>query len=134
MAAVTGTFERGLTESSRVLAVRERILPSTLENITLWAEVARPQRAVTRNGLQIQGESNIPAAGERVLRVFLRPDAPPAYPAVIRAILEADLIVAGPGSFFTSVIPQLAGAGRLRGHLRLTGGAHLRLQCGQSTG
>ena len=107
MAAVTGTFERGLTESSRVLAVRGRILPSTLENITLWAEVARPTAGGDEEWVQIQGESNIPAAGGRVLRVFLRPDAPPAYPAVIRAILEADLVVAGPGSFFTSVIPNL---------------------------
>jgi uncharacterized cofD-like protein len=107
MAAVTGSFEAGLAESSRVLAVRGRVLPSTLEHITLCAELS----FLSANGGEawrvVEGESNITKSGGRILRVFLKPDNPRAYPQVIRAILQADLIVAGPGSFFTSVMPNL---------------------------
>lgn len=57
--------------------------------------------------MMVEGESNIPEAGGVIQRVFLKPDRPAAYPGVIQAILQADLILAGPGSFFTSVIPNL---------------------------
>jgi uncharacterized cofD-like protein len=107
MAAVTGTFEAGLAESSRVLAVRGRVLPSTLEHITLCAELGFPGANGREEWRVVEGESNITKSGGRILRVFLRPDMPRAYPQVIRAILQADLIVAGPGSFFTSVMPNL---------------------------
>jgi uncharacterized cofD-like protein len=107
MAAVTGSFERGLAESSRVLAVRGRVLPSTLENVTLCAEVCFTRPDGADEWRVVEGESNITDAGGRIMRVFLKPDAPHAYPEVIRAILQADLIVAGPGSFFTSVMPNL---------------------------
>ncbi|RIK38426.1 MAG: hypothetical protein DCC55_21250 [Chloroflexi bacterium] len=107
MAAVTGSFERGLAESSRVLAVRGRVLPSTLEYVTLCAEVCFTRPDGSDEWRVVEGESNITEAGGRIMRVFLKPDAPPAYPEVIRAILQADLIVAGPGSFFTSVMPNL---------------------------
>ena len=69
--------------------------------------MARSQPDGSEKWTVVEGESNIPAAGGRIVRVFLRPDMPRAYPAVIQAILQADLIVAGPGSFFTSVIPNL---------------------------
>ncbi len=111
MAAVTGSFESGIAESSRVLAVRGRILPSTLEEIVLCAEIRRQRRdeagELYDEWLMVEGESNIPEAAGKVERVFLKPEDPRAYPEAIRAILQADLIVAGPGSFFTSVMPNL---------------------------
>lgn len=107
MAAVTGSFEKGLAEFSRVLAVRGRVLPSTLENITLCAEVAHRRADGAESWSIVEGESHLPQTGGRIQRVFLKPDHPRAYPEVIRWILQADLIVAGPGSFFTSVIPNL---------------------------
>jgi uncharacterized cofD-like protein len=107
MAAVTGSFEAGLAESSRVLAVRGRVLPSTLENITLCAEICFTRPDGSEEWQTVEGESNITKAGGRIMRVFLKPGSPNAYPEVIRAILQADLIVAGPGSFFTSVMPNL---------------------------
>lgn len=107
MAAVTGSFEKGLAECSRVLAVRGRVLPSTLENITLCAEVAHRHADGGETWSIVEGESHLPETGGRIQRVFLKPDHPLAYPEVIRWILQADLIVAGPGSFFTSVMPNL---------------------------
>lgn len=107
MAAVTGSFEKGLAECSRVLAVRGRVLPSTLEHIILCAEIAHTHPNGGETWTIVEGESHVPAAGGRIQRVFLKPEHPRAYPEVIRWILQADLIVAGPGSFFTSVIPNL---------------------------
>lgn len=121
MAAVTGSFEAGLVESSRVLAVRGRVLPSTLEHVILCAEIRRalPEsmkllesdepatEPMKEEWCLVEGESRIPYAGGKIERVFLKPENARAYPEAIQAILQADLIVAGPGSFFTSVIPNL---------------------------
>jgi uncharacterized cofD-like protein len=113
MAAVTGSFERAILEAGRVLAVKGRILPSTLEDVTLVADLREPASADKRlTGLKrVQGESAIPRAGQRgqtvIERVFLRPEGVRAYPEAVRAILDADLIIAGPGSLFTSVLPNL---------------------------
>lgn len=107
MAAIAGSFEAGLAESSRVLAVRGRVLPSTLEHITLCAEICFTKTDGTEEWKVVEGESNITKAAGRIVRVFVKPDHPRAYPEVIRSILQADLIVAGPGSFFTSVMPNL---------------------------
>ena len=110
MAAVTGSFEEGLAESSRILSVRGRVLPSTLEQVNLCAEIRR-LRSVDgeeqEEWLLVEGESQIPEAGGQIERVFLQPEEARAYPEAIRAILQADLIVAGPGSFFTSILPNL---------------------------
>jgi uncharacterized cofD-like protein len=99
MTAVTGNFEEAVRETSRVLAVRGQILPSTLENVTL--------AAVTDDGEEIYGESQITERGGRIQRVFLHPEHVQANPDAIRAILHADVIVVGPGSLFTSVLPNL---------------------------
>jgi uncharacterized cofD-like protein len=103
MAEVTGSFERALLESGRVLAVRGRILPSTLQDVTLWAELVDE----VAPGRFVAGESQIPKARLPIERVFLEPGGVRPYPEALRAILNADLIIAGPGSLFTSVLPNL---------------------------
>lgn len=102
MSEVTGNFERALQESSRVLAVRGRVLPSTIENVTLIAEMDDDET--------VHGESNITASGRRIKRVYLQPN-PTAYPEAIKAIRDADLILVGPGSLYTSVLPNLLARG-----------------------
>lgn len=104
MAGVTGNSERALLESSRVLAVRGRILPSTLENVMLCAEVRGTGDTQTA---RVNGESQIAKFGQPVERVYLEPEGVPAYPGAIRALLDADLIVLGPGSLYTSLLPNL---------------------------
>ncbi len=103
MTAVSGSFERGLIESSHVLNIRGQVLPSTLRDVTLMGELVNDDRQVN----VIEGESKITDAPGAIQRVFLRPDDPPAYPGAIRAILDADLIVLGPGSLYTSLMPNL---------------------------
>ena len=96
---VTGSFEQGVIESARVLNVRGRVLPSTLENITLCADLV--------DGSRVRGESTIAHDNPPIERIFLDPEGPEAYRPALAAILNADLIVLGPGSLYTSVIPNL---------------------------
>ncbi len=108
MAGIAGSFEGAIAQASRVLAVRGRILPSTLQNVTLCGEVRGGTHAPNADALTtVYGESAITEADGVVERVYLQPDDAHGYPEAIRALLEADLIVLGPGSLFTSVLPNL---------------------------
>jgi len=99
MTDMAGDFDRAIQELARVLAVGGRVIPSTTSHVTLGAELA--------DGSIIMGESNIPAAGQRIKRVFLQPAAcrPPA--AALEAIARADAVIIGPGSLYTSILPNL---------------------------
>ncbi len=103
MAGVTGAFESALEASSRVLAVQGRVLPCTLQAVTLCADVEKNGESAVR----VCGESEIPEAGAKILRALLEPENPKAYPEVVRAILDAALVVIGPGSLYTSIVPNL---------------------------
>jgi uncharacterized cofD-like protein len=106
MAGVTGDFERAILESSRVLAVRGRVVPSTLQNVTLCADLRGEDEALGKLS-RVEGESRITEADLPIERVFLRPERVRAYPGALRAILSADLILVGPGSLYTSILPNL---------------------------
>ncbi|MEX0801517.1 MAG: gluconeogenesis factor YvcK family protein [Dehalococcoidia bacterium] len=101
MSGVVGNFEDAIRQTSRVLAVRGQIIPSTLANVTLCA--------TTDDARTIHGESSITEtkAKGRIREVFLQPENPPAHPEAVRAILDADVIILGPGSLYTSVMPNL---------------------------
>lgn len=104
LAEVSGSFEEAVAESGRVLAVRGQVLPSTLHNVRLEADVMLPH---SMKEIRVKGESQIPKSNGCVRRVWLEPSSPPAFPRSIQAILAADLIVIGPGSLYTSILPNL---------------------------
>jgi uncharacterized cofD-like protein len=106
LAEVTGDFESAIAEASRVLAVRGRILPSSLENVVLCAEV-RDRAHPEADPHLVYGQSHIAEARGTVERVYLQPSNVKGYPEAIRSLLQADLVVLGPGSLYTSILPNL---------------------------
>ncbi len=101
---ISGSFEKAIAESGRALSVHGRVLPSTLHNVRLVADVQLPQ---AQTEVRVEGESQIPRASGKVRRVWLEPNDAPAYPPAIQALLSADMIVVGPGSLYTSILPNL---------------------------
>ncbi len=99
LAEVTGDFERAVRESTSVLKVRGQVLPATLQSVTLHAEL--------QGGERVEGESTITAADRLPLRVWLEPERPAAVPQALEALAGADMIVLGPGSVYTSIVPNL---------------------------
>jgi len=99
MSDIAGDFEQAIAASSKVLAVRGEVLPATLSDVSLWAELA--------DGRRIEGESSITKANGKILKIGCTPANPPALPRALEALREADFIIIGPGSLYTSVIPNL---------------------------
>ncbi|MGI5911563.1 MAG: gluconeogenesis factor YvcK family protein [Syntrophomonadaceae bacterium] len=98
MTEITGDFISAIREVSKVLAVRGKVVPATLEAVTLGAIMA--------DGTRVTGETAIRACGEKIQEVFLVPECHPV-PETLEAIKEADAIIIGPGSLYTSIIPNL---------------------------
>jgi len=104
LADITGSFEGAVAESGKVLSVSGRVLPSTLHDVKLVADMQLPH---TVNQVRVEGESRIPQMAGQIRRVWLEPNDAPAYPPVLKALLNADMIVVGPGSLYTSLLPNL---------------------------
>ena len=101
---LTGSFEEAIAETGRVLAVQGQVLPSTLHNVSLVADVRLPDKNVE---VRIKGESQIPKIGGKIRRLWIEPGNPAAFPPTLQAILSADLIIIGPGSLYTSLVANL---------------------------
>ncbi|MDH4334695.1 MAG: YvcK family protein, partial [Chloroflexota bacterium] len=99
MTAITGDFEEAVRESNRVLAVRGQVLPATGVPLNLTASLA--------SGKQVSGQAAISRSDEPIARVAIDPADVLGNPEALERILEADLIVVGPGSLFSSVLPNL---------------------------
>lgn len=99
MTEIVGDVELALKESSKVLAVRGQVLPSSTERVLLVAEMT--------DGTQVQGESRIPLSGKKIKQVYIKPDNAMPVKGAIEAIRDADACILGPGSLYTSVIPNL---------------------------
>ena len=104
LAEITGSFEQAVVEAGRVLSASGQVVPSTLHDVRLVADKSLPH---VQREVRIKGESQIPGITGKVRRLWLDPNAPPAYPAAVKALLQAEMIVVGPGSLYTSILPNL---------------------------
>ncbi len=99
MTEITGDLEQAIDASAKVLAIRGKVLPATLTDVSLWAKLA--------DGRIIEGESKITEAMGQIRQIGCHPADPVALPAALAAIKEADYIIIRPGSLYTSIIPNL---------------------------
>jgi uncharacterized cofD-like protein len=94
-----GDFKKAVEEASQVLAIRGKVIPSTVQNVHLVAEYT--------DGSKTQGEAKIPLANATIKRVSLTPQDVTPTDDALTAIAQADIIVMGPGSLYTSILPNL---------------------------
>ncbi|WP_046174357.1 gluconeogenesis factor YvcK family protein [Domibacillus indicus] len=99
LSSITGDFGHAVQEMSKVLNVRGKVLPAANQSVILHAEM--------EDGTIVSGESKIPYSGKKIRRVFLTPGKIEPLPETIRSIREADMIILGPGSLYTSILPNL---------------------------
>jgi uncharacterized cofD-like protein len=99
MTSITGDFVHAIREMSKVLNVRGKVLPAANRSVVLHAEM--------EDGTIVSGESKIPYSGKKIKKVFLTPEHIEPLPETIEEIRSADLIVVGPGSLYTSILPNL---------------------------
>ncbi|HUP41651.1 MAG TPA: uridine diphosphate-N-acetylglucosamine-binding protein YvcK, partial [Thermoanaerobaculia bacterium] len=99
LTGITGDFYQAVLTAEEVLSVRGKILPATLTDVHL--------RGRGRSGRIYQGEVEVGRSGEALDDLALEPEAPPAFPAAVAALERADLILLGPGSLYTSILPNL---------------------------
>lgn len=104
MAAVTGSLEEALLETERVLNIQGRVLPSTMDDIQLVASIIPPGKT---EAITIKGESQITETGGKIEWMKIDPLEAEAYPKSVDAIRDAQLVVIGPGSLYTSILPNL---------------------------
>ncbi len=103
LSEITGSFEEAVAESGRVLAVYGQVLPSTLTDVRLLADLETNDGSTTH----VSGETQIRETHGKVRRLWLDPANTPAFPPAISAVLSADLIIIGPGSLYSSLLPNL---------------------------
>lgn len=99
LAEITGDFTKGVEVAGRVVGARGRVVPATTDQVTLSAELL--------DGRTVVGETAIVRAGSAIRRLSLMPQAPRSVDAALDALRRADVIVAGPGSLYTSILPPL---------------------------
>lgn len=99
MTNITGDFARAVEKMSQVLNIQGKVLPAANQRITLHAEL--------EDGTIVSGESKIPMYGRKIRRVYLSPQEAEPLPETLRAIEDADLLVFGPGSLYTSILPTI---------------------------
>lgn len=130
MTSITGNFVHAIQEMSKVLNVRGKVLPAANQSVVLHAEL--------EDGTTVSGESKIPFSGKRIKRVFLTPKNIRPLPESIQAIRQADLIIIGPGSLYTSILPNLLvprlGDELCRAHAKKVYICNLMTQAGETHG
>ena len=99
LASIGGDFYKGVEVAGELLAIRGKVIPSTHTDVTLVGRTVSGQRLI--------GESRVGRSSERLRSLVLVPPDPPAHPEAVQAINDADLIILGPGSLFTSIVPNL---------------------------
>lgn len=107
LTGITGSFDEALLAAQRVLAMRGRVVPSTLADVHLLADIIIKDETDSSHLQRIAGESAITHAGGRIQRVYLDPADVRAYPPALKAIFQAQMILIGPGSLYTSILPNL---------------------------